>query len=54
MIVANSIKEIGAGFGTDTNIVTMITKDSMTELPILSKEEVAVKLLTALSELNRA
>ena len=41
MIVANNLKVTGAGFGTDTNIVTLITADSATNLPIMSKDEVA-------------
>lgn len=45
MIVANNLKQAGAGFGTDTNIVTLITKDSVKELPIMSKDEVAKKLI---------
>lgn len=45
MIVANNLKQAGAGFGTDTNIVTLITKDSCEELPIMSKEEVAKHLI---------
>lgn len=48
MIVANNVKVAGAGFGTDTNVVTLITKDSVTELEIMSKEEVANQLLDAL------
>lgn len=46
MIVANNLKMKGAGFGTDTNIVTLITKNREVQLPILSKEEVANELLT--------
>lgn len=46
MIVANNLKEDGAGFGTDTNRVTLITKETETELPLLSKEEVANQILT--------
>ena len=46
MIVANNLKVAGAGFGTDTNIVTLITRDGVKELPILSKEEVAHRLLS--------
>ena len=46
MIVANNLKVEGAGFGTDTNVVTLITRDSETELPIMTKEEVADCLLT--------
>lgn len=45
MIVANNLKVKGAGFGTDTNIVTIITKDGMEELEIMSKAEVAHQLL---------
>lgn len=41
MIVANNLKVAGAGFGTDTNVVTIITEDSCEELPIMKKEEVA-------------
>lgn len=41
MIVANNLKVSGAGFGTDTNIVTLITKAGAKELPIMSKSEVA-------------
>ena len=49
MIVANNLKVSGAGFGTDTNIVTIITKDKEVELPKMSKEEVADELLTLIS-----
>lgn len=45
MIVANNLKVQGAGFGTDTNIVTIITKENITELELLSKDEVAKRLL---------
>ena len=45
MIVANNLKVAGAGFGTDTNVVTVITKDAVEELPMMSKEEVADALL---------
>mgnify|MGYP004455032845 FL=1 len=48
VIVANNLKVAGAGFGTDTNIVTLITKDEVKELPILSKEEVADRILSYL------
>ncbi|MGN0385300.1 MAG: bifunctional phosphopantothenoylcysteine decarboxylase/phosphopantothenate--cysteine ligase CoaBC [Lachnospiraceae bacterium] len=46
MIVANNLKTEGAGFGTDTNVVTIITKDEIKELPIMGKNEVAGRLLT--------
>lgn len=45
MIVANNLKVEGAGFGTDTNVVTFITKEGVTELPIMSKDEVAKAIL---------
>ena len=45
MIVANNLKVAGAGFGTDTNIVTLITKDAIRELPKMSKEDVAAAIL---------
>ena len=45
MIVANNLKTQGAGFGTDTNIVTILTADSIVEFPVMSKDEVAEKLL---------
>lgn len=44
-IVANNLKEQGAGFGVDTNIVTLISKDETKQLPILSKEAVAHQIL---------
>ena len=45
MIVANNVKTEGAGFGTDTNVVTNLTKDGAMELPKMSKEEVAGRIL---------
>ena len=45
MICANNLKVAGAGFGVDTNIITMITKDNVTELPLLSKEAAANAIL---------
>ena len=41
MIIANNLKVAGAGFGVDTNVITLITRDSVTELPIMSKEMAA-------------
>lgn len=52
MIVANNLKIKGAGFETDTNIVTLITKNSETELPIMRKDDVAFRLLDAILELR--
>ncbi len=45
MIAANSLRTAGAGFGTDTNVLTLITKDKEVELPIMSKDEAAHKIL---------
>ena len=52
MIVANNLKVKGAGFGTDTNVVTVITKDNIEELPIMGKDEVAANLLTKIMALR--
>lgn len=45
MIIANNLKVAGAGFGVDTNVVTMITKDQEIELEIMSKSDVAKCIL---------
>lgn len=45
MIVANNLKVDGAGFGTETNVVTFITKDAVEELPLMGKDQVAACLL---------
>lgn len=45
MIVANNLKVAGAGFGTDTNVVTIITRDGTEELELMSKAQVAHELL---------
>ena len=50
LIVANNLKQQGAGFGTDTNIVTLLSKEDTIQLPIMSKEEVADKLLDYILE----
>ena len=52
MIVANNLKVEGAGFQGDTNIVTLITADSVKELPLMNKEEVALKLLDEILKLR--
>ena len=44
MIVANNLKTQGAGFGTDTNVVTLIMKDTCQELPLMSKDDVAAAI----------
>lgn len=45
MIAANSLKVQGAGFGGDTNVITIITEDEEVSLELMSKEEAASKLL---------
>lgn len=52
MIVANNVKQAGAGFGVDTNVVTLITEDAVTELPLMGKDEVAGNLLEAICALR--
>lgn len=46
MIVANNLKTEGAGFGTDTNIVTFITREETVEKPIMTKDKVADEILS--------
>ena len=50
MIVANNLKVAGAGFRTDTNIITVITKNETEELPIMSKDEAAIRILDKILE----
>lgn len=50
LIVANNLKEKGAGFGTNTNIVTLLSQEDMIQLPIMRKEEVAERLLDYIME----
>ncbi len=45
MVIANNLKVEGAGFGVDTNVITIITKDIVAELPLMTKEEAAVEIL---------
>lgn len=45
LIVANNLKQEGAGFGTDTNVVTLLSETETLRLPMMSKKEVADKLL---------
>lgn len=53
LVVANDITKKGAGFNTDTNIATIITKDSETNLPLMSKRELADKILDEVIKLRR-
>ncbi|MBP5363701.1 MAG: bifunctional phosphopantothenoylcysteine decarboxylase/phosphopantothenate--cysteine ligase CoaBC [Ruminococcus sp.] len=52
MICANSIKKAGAGFGTDTNIITMITSDGDDELELMSKFDAANVILDKIKTLK--
>lgn len=45
IIAANSLKVAGAGFGVDTNVITLIKRDGIRELPLMSKEEAAAAIL---------
>ena len=53
MIVANDVTRPGAGFDVDTNIVTLITKDGQEALPMMSKAEVAQRILDRTLALRR-
>lgn len=52
MIVANSIKDANAGFGVDTNIITIITKDDAVAYPVMTKDEVADEIINAVIKLK--
>ena len=45
MVAANNVKMAGAGFQGDTNVLTLITQDEEVSLPLMSKEDAAVKIL---------
>ncbi len=51
LIVANNVKVKGAGFGTDTNVVTLITRSDLKRLEIMSKNDVANCILDTLKEM---
>ncbi len=53
MIVANNLKTAGAGFGTDTNVITIITKDSEQAFDLMSKEQAADCILDAICKQKR-
>ncbi len=53
MIVANNLEQSGAGFGTDTNVVTIITENQTKQFDILTKQEVAEKLLNEIIKLKK-
>lgn len=53
MICANNLKVAGAGFGTDTNVITLITGNSVTEHPLMSKSEISDIILSELIKLKK-
>lgn len=53
IIAANSLREEGAGFGTNTNRLTIITKDSEKTLSLMSKDDAAMELLNCISHMSR-
>ena len=54
MIAANNLKTKGAGFGTDTNVVTIITKDSVKDLDIMSKQDAAKAIFDEILKIKRS
>ena len=52
VVAANNVKVAGAGFAVDTNVLTLITKDTEQELPLMSKTEAAMQLLDLLLKLR--
>ncbi len=53
MIVANSLRTQGAGFGVDTNVVTLLTENETEELPLLTKDETADRILTKIQSIRK-
>ena len=53
MVAANSLKTEGAGFGVDTNVLTLITREGEIPLPRMSKDEAAHRLLTEIRQQMR-
>ena len=53
MIVANNLKDKGAGFGTDTNLVTIITKEEEKSLELMSKDMVANEILKEILKIRK-
>ncbi len=52
LIAANNLKTEGAGFGTDTNVITLITREDCIRLPLMSKEEAAGKILDQIAAIR--
>ena len=54
MICANNLKQSGAGFGVDTNVITVITREKTVELPLQSKQDAANAILNEAIELHKS
>ena len=54
MIAANSLKTEGAGFGTDTNVITLLTSDKTAQLELMSKEEAACRIFDSIMEIKNS
>ncbi|MCD7819068.1 MAG: bifunctional phosphopantothenoylcysteine decarboxylase/phosphopantothenate--cysteine ligase CoaBC, partial [Lachnospiraceae bacterium] len=52
LIAANNVKDKGAGFGTDTNVITLLTESTQKELELMSKEEAANRIADAIMEIR--
>ena len=52
MICANNLRVEGAGFGTETNVITIITNDGETQLPLMSKDEAAKEIFTKILQMR--
>ena len=50
MIAANNLKVEGAGFGVETNVITLITREGIRELPLMGKDQAAAALLDAIEQ----
>ena len=54
LIAANNVKVAGAGFGTDTNVITLVGKDGITRLELMSKEQAAMVILDRMLEIYKS
>ena len=54
MIAANSLRQEGAGFSGDTNVLTLITGDGQRELELMSKKQAAMELLTQILSIQQS
>ena len=52
MVAANNLKVAGAGFGTDTNVMTLITREEVIELEMMSKEEASHQILNQILKMQ--